>query len=73
MTNAPAPGGSETARDLRVELTEAVTRRFGGPRAAALEAEIAGAAETLARVAAVSFAPDAHEPDYIGSANEAKP
>jgi len=73
MLNEPVNQRPESARDLRNELTEAITRRFGAPRAAVLEAEIAVAAQTLARIVAVSLAPDAHEPDYIGPTSEATP
>ncbi|HEX5415587.1 MAG TPA: hypothetical protein VFZ25_07965 [Chloroflexota bacterium] len=71
MTNKPTPR-SQTAQDLRDELTAALRQRFGAARAAALETEIAGAAETLAEVAAVSMLANAHEPDYIGSLSEVR-
>ena len=73
MHNEPTTPRRETTRDLRKELIAAIANRFGSPRAEAMETEIAVAAETLARIAAVPLGPDAREPDYIGPISEAMP
>ena len=68
MTENPKPRRSDLARQFQQELADAAVRRFGTQRAADLAEGIAGMAETLAEVAAVSLAPGDAEPDFVGDA-----